>query len=261
MGTASDDMKLFLGDLSGSTVICIDRRHELLNSADAGEKGGKVSEGSDWKSPVLWVAHGEPAEQRSEEYGTKVVALADREPPRIPDRWVGLVNFLLYGWRRFAGLGAGGGPDRGRMLVGPAEWFAGRRFVARLWTPARVRGNCWFCRDWRRCAGRLRDRSGWIWRSIGAVTGLGVGAFQGAGTHASRTQHLQCGLAGGCEPPCLGTRLVHKLIRHCEKHWRAVPDFRRERMRRIRLPTGLLLAALISRASEIQGTTNAHQPR
>jgi hypothetical protein len=38
--------------------------------------------------PVRWVAHGEPAEQRSEEYGTEVVALAETRPPREPTRLI-----------------------------------------------------------------------------------------------------------------------------------------------------------------------------
>src|SRR5215216_2019145 len=102
-------------------------------------------------SPVRRVAHGEPAEQRSEECGTEVVALADRDPPRFPDRWVD--RGLDHGWRRFGGVGAGGGPDRGRNCRGGGMVRA-TAFCLVAVDPGYMRGNGGWPNG-RRGAGRL----------------------------------------------------------------------------------------------------------
>lgn len=247
MGTASDRRKPSLG-LSGSPRAIRATVERNRRPRRCRREGGVVSE----DSPVRRVAHGEPAEQRSEEYGTEVVALADRDPPRFPDRWVN--RGLDHGWRRFAGFGAGGGPDRGRNCWG-GGMVRPTAFCLVAVGPGDMRGNG----GWPDCGrgpGRL-----WVGRGdlalMGAVTGLGVGVFQALVLVQAGHSISNAVLWAVANPPAWALAWLVSSYVIARNIGERYPVFGASGCVVFGLLTWLLLAALIRRASETQGTTNA----
>jgi hypothetical protein len=141
------------------------------------------------------------------------------------------------------------------VIVGAAEWFALRRFVSWLWIPATCVGMAVGL-----MAGAALVDYG-IGRSdlalMGAVTGLGVGVFQALVFVQAGLSISSAVLWAVANPPAWALAWFvtsYVIARNIGERY---PIFGASGCVVFGLLTWLLLAALIRRASETPGTTNA----
>jgi hypothetical protein len=145
------------------------------------------------------------------------------------------------------------------VIVGAAEWFALRRFVSWFWIPATCVGIAVGL-----TAGAVLVDYG-IGRGdlalMGAVTGLGAGVFQALVLMQAGHSISNAALWAVANPPAwaLGWFISSYVIaRNIGERY---PIFGASGCVVFGLLTWLLLAALIGRAAETQGTTNAPPAR
>ena len=227
-------------------------RHSVEVEEDTSPSGGVVSEGGDW---IV----------RCEGWRTvNGQSNAAKSPARRLWLWpiAILVGFPIGGY--LADLAVDGVDSVGSALVegliagvivGAAEWFALRRFVSWLWVPA----TCVGLAVGLTAGAALVDYG--VGRGdlalMGAVTGLGVGVFQAVVLLQAGHSISNAVVWAVANPPAWALAWFISSYVIARNIGERFPVFGASGAVVFGLLTWLLLAALIRRASDTQGATNA----